>query len=104
MYKSNISGLLFTWDRAKELANRRKHGVSFIEAARAFDDPHARRYFDVDHSQDEDRFILLGLSGAARLLVVCHCHREGGRNIRLINARKADAEETKDYERQRRHA
>lgn len=104
MYEHGIGGLLFVWDRAKERANRRKHGVSFVEAATAFSDPQAWRYFDSDHSDDEDRFILLGLSRAARLLVVCHCYREDSRTIRLISARKADAKETKEYERQRQHA
>jgi uncharacterized protein len=104
MYEREIGGLLFVWDRTKERVSRRKHGVSFVEAATAFGDPQAWRYFDGEHSDDEDRFILLGLSRATRLLIVCHCYREDSRTIRLISARKADAKETKDYERQRHHA
>ena len=94
----------FVWDAHKEGGNRRKHGVSFEEAASAFDDPHARRYFDAEHSDEEDRFILLGLSRHPRLIVVCHCYREDGNTIRIISARKANGKETKTYQRQRHDA
>ncbi|MBI2385397.1 MAG: BrnT family toxin [Elusimicrobia bacterium] len=96
-----MRGLKFAWDASKERGNLRKHGVSFIEAAKAFQDPHARRFYDLRHSEDEDRFILLGMSPSARLLVVCHCHREEVSTIRIIPARKANGQETQDYERQR---
>ncbi|OGS39414.1 MAG: hypothetical protein A2506_00135 [Elusimicrobia bacterium RIFOXYD12_FULL_66_9] len=104
MYNEHLNGLQFAWDESKECANRLKHGVSFSEAAAAFNDPHARRFFDSYHSEDEDRFILLGMSSRPRLLVVCHCYREEGRIIRIISARKADAEETQAYHLQRHDA
>ena len=87
----------FEWDPEKAAANLRKHGVSFDEASTAFSDPFARIDSDPDHSEDEDRFILLGLSTAARTLVVCHCYREGEELIRIISARKAVPYERKQY-------
>lgn len=104
MYNIHTKGLRFAWDKAKERSNIRKHGVSFTEAAMAFDDSHARRYFDLEHSDDEDRFILLGLSSSFSLIVVCHCYRESGRIIRIISARKANGQEAEDYQRQRHDA
>lgn len=101
MYSLNIRGLKFAWNVSKERGNLRKHGVSFIQAAKVFEDPHARRFYDLLHSADEDRFILLGMSSGARLLIVCHCYREEGRTIRIISARKANGQETQEYERQR---
>jgi uncharacterized protein len=89
--------LRFTWDEAKNRANRRKHGVSFEEAQTAFLDENARVYFDPDHSEREERFILLGLSFQLRVLVVCHCYRERDLMIRIISARKADKREQDDY-------
>lgn len=68
-----MSALHFEWDERKSAANLKKHGVSFEEARSAFYDDHARLMDDPDHSEDEDRFILLGLSSALRVLVVCHC-------------------------------
>jgi uncharacterized protein len=88
----------FEWDEKKNRANRKKHGVWFEEAQQVFDDPKALLYFDRKHSQEEDRFILLGMSGSARVLVVVHCERESGSIIRIISARKATAREVKDYE------
>ena len=87
----------FEWDPEKAAVNLRKHGVSFDEAATAFSDPFARIDFDPDNSEDEDRFILLGLSTAARTLVVCHCYREDEEIIRIISARKAVLYERKQY-------
>jgi len=92
-----MSGLRFVWDEAKNRANRRKHGVSFDEAATAFRDENAKVYFDPDHSEEEDRFILLGLSFRLRVLVVCHCYREAASVVRIISARRADKEEQGDY-------
>ncbi len=89
--------LIFEWDKPKENANVRKHGVSFEEARSAFFDGHAVVFFDPDHSGDEDRFILLGLSIKLRTLVVCHCFREEETVIRMISARKADKEEEQEY-------
>ena len=87
----------FQWDPDKAAENLCKHGVSFEEGSTAFSDPFARIDFDPDHSEDEDRFILLGLSTAARMLVVCHCYREDEEVIRIISARKAVPFERKQY-------
>ena len=97
MYDVCMIRLQFTWDENKNRANRRKHGVSFEETQTAFRDENAKVYFDPDHSDDEDRFILLGISFSLRVLVVCHCYRENDRVIRIISARKADRREEKDY-------
>jgi uncharacterized DUF497 family protein len=92
-----MNGLRFVWDAGKNLANRRKHGVSFEEAQTAFHDENAMVYFDPDHSEEEGRFILLGMSLQLRVLVVCHCYREGESVIRIISARKADKREQEGY-------
>ena len=92
-----MNGLRFVWDAGKNLANRRKHGVSFEEAQTAFHDENAMVYFDPDHSEEEDRFILLRMSLQLRVLVVCHCYREGESVIRIISARKADKREQESY-------
>lgn len=89
--------LEFEWDPSKNRSNKRKHGVDFDEACTAFSDPSARIIADPDHSDDEDRFILLGLSQSIRLLVVCHCYRENDDTIRIISARKASKKESKIY-------
>lgn len=89
----------FTWDPAKAEANRKKHGVPFEEATSVFRDFNGLRMYDPDHSGDEDRFLLLGLSEKARLLVVVHCYRESDEVIRLISARKATRSEAAQYER-----
>ncbi len=91
--------LRFEWDEKKNKENIRKHGISFDEAQTVFFDENAMRFFDPDHSQDEDRFIMLGMSFKLRALVVCHCYREGGAKIRIISARKANKHEKKDYRR-----
>ncbi len=87
----------FEWDVNKDAANQRKHGVSFEEAETAFIDEHARLIADPDHSEEEDRFILLGMSRQFRLLVVCHCVRNEDR-IRIISARRANQSEKNSYE------
>ncbi len=92
-----MSALHFEWDERKSAANAKKHGVSFEEAKSAFYDERAKLIDDPDHSENEDRFVLLGLSSALRLLVVCHCYRGEGGAIRIISARKATAKETKFY-------
>lgn len=91
----------FTWDAQKSTTNKRKHGVAFEEAQTVFDDCDALRIFDPDHSEDEDRFLLLGLSAVLRLLVVCHCYREDDGQIRIISARKASKKESADYTRRK---
>lgn len=91
--------LCFEWDDRKNTENKRKHGVSFEEAQAVFFDEHALLVADPDHSEIEERFILLGLSSVFRNLVVCHCYRRRGGVIRLISARKANRNEQKQYER-----
>ena len=88
---------MFSRDDRKGRENRRKHGVSFEEAATAFCDENGRLIHDPDHSQEEDRFILLGFSAKFRLLVVCHAYRQGEEAIRIISARKATRQERKQY-------
>jgi uncharacterized protein len=97
-----VSDLRFEWDERKAAANRRKHGVSFEEARTVFFDDHALRIPDPDHSQDEDRFVLLGLSVRFRTLIVCHCHRQDDEVIRIISARPATRAERRQYEERRR--
>lgn len=92
-----MASLDFTWDPNKARTNARKHGVSFDEARTAFSDEHARLLDDPDHAEDEDRFILLGMSTAPRLLVVVHAYREAGGLIRIISARKATPRERQVY-------
>jgi hypothetical protein len=88
----------FEWDSAKAAANTKKHGVSFEEAQSVFYDEFAVQFFDDDHSGDEERFLLLGMSTGARLLLVCHCERDAGNIIRIISARKATKREGTFYE------
>ena len=89
------------WDDSKNAANIRKHGVSFEEAQGVFADEHGLLIDDPDHSDDEDRFILLGISAQLRMLVVCHCYRRDDEIIRIISARPADRRERKRYVQQR---
>ena len=87
----------FEWDSAKDTGNARKHGVSFEEAQSVFYDEFAIQFFDEEHSGDEERFLLLGMSTGARLLLVCHCEREAGNIIRIISARQATKRESTFY-------
>jgi len=90
--------LRFTWDPKKDTFNQRKHGVAFAEAQTVFYDEFAKLIDDPDHSETEDRFIILGRSNRSRMLIVCHCYREGDDVIRLISARKANKQEQAIYE------
>ena len=91
--------LHFDWDERKNTINKRKHkGISFEEAQTAFSDPNALVISDPDHSDVEDRFILLGMSERIRILVICHCYRENDTVIRIISARKATKHEIRTYE------
>ena len=90
--------LRFEWDERKATVNRRKHGVSFEEARTVFFDENALLRPDAEHSEEEDRFVLLGLSAPLWTLVVCHCYRQGDEVIRLISARRANAFERQQYE------
>lgn len=87
----------FGWDASKAASNIKKHGVSFEEAQSVFYDEFAIQFFDEEHSGEEDRFLLLGMSTGARLLLVCHCERESGSIIRIISARQATKRESAFY-------
>jgi len=88
----------FEWDEAKNRRNRIKHGIWFEEARSVFDDPRSRFFYDTEHSEAEDRYLLLGMNFAGRLLVVAHCYREGDALVRIISARKATRKEVTFYE------
>lgn len=92
-----MSELRFEWDPAKAAANLKKHGIDFAEAKSVFADERAKIVPDPDHSEQEDRFILLGFSFHLRLLVVCHCYRDEHNTIRIISARKATKPESRQY-------
>ena len=87
----------FEWDPVKAASNAKKHKVTFELAKSVFYDDFAVQFFDEEHSTDEDRFLLLGMSSDARLLLVCHCEREDGDVIRIISARKATENEAHYY-------
>ena len=89
--------LKFEWDAKKELSNLRKHGISFEEAKTVFFDENAKLIDDPNHSEEEERFILLGLSHSLRMILVCHCYRSDDNLIRIISARKATARESRAY-------
>ena len=92
-----MSDILFKWDEKKNSLNKKKHGISFEEAQTVFVDDNALLIHDPDHSDEEDRFILVGLSSSFRILVVCHCYRNGDDIIRIISARKATRYEQEYY-------
>jgi uncharacterized protein len=92
-----MTDLRFEWDPAKAAANVKKHGIGFDEAKSVFADERAKLIADPEHSDDEDRFVLLGLSTKLKLLVVCHCYRSKSNTIRIISARKATAIESRQY-------
>ncbi len=87
----------FEWNAAKAKANFSKHGVTFEEAQSVFYDEFAVQFFDDAHSAGEERFLMLGMSGRAQLLLVCHCERGAGNTIRIISARKATKRESAHY-------
>lgn len=89
--------ITFEWDDTKAASNLRKHGISFEEAQSVFYDDFAVQFFDNKHSEHEDRFLMLGMSVKAKLLLVCHCERESGQVIRIISARKATKYEQTFY-------
>lgn len=94
-----MKDLCFDWSEAKNKANLRKHGVSFEEAKSVFFDEHALLIADPDHSENEDRFVLLGLSAKLRLLLVCHCFEADDGLIRVISCRQATRKEMSLYRR-----
>ncbi len=87
----------FDWDSEKAIANAKKHSVTFNEARTIFFDDNARLINDTDHSDTEERFIMLGMSNALRILTVSHCYRSVARTIRIISARKATRSELNFY-------
>jgi len=89
--------LKFAWDEKKNRINQRKHGVTFEEAQTVFFDETAIEYFDPEHSKNENRFILLGMSIRLRVIIVCYCYREDDSVIRIISVRKATKKERKIY-------
>jgi uncharacterized DUF497 family protein len=88
----------FEWDTAKATSNKKKHGISFEEARSVFYDEFAVQFFDEDNYISENRFLMLGFSDEARLLIVCHCERDEGNIIRIISARKATKNERLYYQ------
>jgi hypothetical protein len=90
-------GIRFEWDEGKDSLNKRKHGLSFAEAQTVFADEKGLLLDDPDHSHDEVRFILLGLSASLKLLVVSHTYRKNDETIRIISARKATRSEQEQY-------
>ena len=95
-----MKDIRFSWDERKAAQNARKHGVSFDEAMTVFFDENATEFFDPDHSVDEDRFLMLGISARLRLLVVHYAVRENGTQIRIISARKPTKNESKRFTRE----
>ena len=87
----------FLWDKNKEILNIKKHGISFDIAQSVFYDDNARLIYDPDHSETEDRFIIIGLSKKLNILVVNHCYRKNDEIIRIISARKATKNEINEY-------
>jgi hypothetical protein len=87
----------YTWDESKNKSNQRKHGITFEEAKLVFSDKHGLVIHDLDHSDEEDRFVILGLSEQNRLLVVVHSYLEDNHLIRIISSRKATKHEWNDY-------
>jgi len=87
---------MFTWNEDKAANNFTKHGITFEEAATVFNDPYFIDFYDPDHSEDEDRFIIIGMSNLQRLLIVSYTERLN--SIRLISARETTRQERKTYE------
>ena len=92
-----MENINFSWDNKKAQSNEIKHKITFEEAKTVFDDENARLIYDPDHSIDEDRFIMLGLSYKLKILTVVHCYRDNENNIRIISARKSTKKEQKQY-------
>ena len=88
---------MFVWDDEKQRTNILKHGITFGEATTVFEDENAIYLDDIVHSQDEERFLILGYSERAQMLIVCHCYRNGDALIRIISARKATNAESRLY-------
>ena len=96
-----MNNLRFVWDENKNRANQRKHKISFDEAKTVFYDENARLIPDPDHSENEERFIIMGVSSNLRMLVVVHCYKENNEVIRIISARKVTRNEQKYHNRRK---
>ena len=92
-----MENINFSWDNKKAQSNEIKHKITFEEAKTVFDDENARLIYDPDHSENENRFIMLGLSCELKTLTVVHCYRDNENNIRIISARKSTKKEQKQY-------
>lgn len=92
-----MDSIKFEWDNNKAQVNIKKHGISFNEASTVFFDENAILFDDPEHSMEEERFMLLGMSSQAKMLIVCHCYRDTEDIIRIISARKATNTETQQY-------
>ena len=92
-----MSKITFEWDKAKSESNVKKHGVSFTEATTVFYDENALVISDIDHSDNEERFVILGLSIKLRILIVVHCYKDSDKIIRIISARRATKKEQQQY-------
>lgn len=92
-----MKSLTFEWDPTKALSNVNKHGITFEEAKTVFDDDFARLLHDPDHSEEEERFILLGMSYTLKILTVVHCYRDQDGTIRIISARESTKNEARQY-------
>lgn len=88
----------FEWDEAKNRINQKKHGISFEEATKIFEDIYAILFDDPDHSEEEERFLIIGMSGKKGVCIVSHCYREEEEKIRIISARKATKTEQSFYD------
>ena len=93
-----MDSIKFEWDNNKAQVNFKKHGISFNEASTVFLDEDAILFDDPEHSAEEDRFLILGISQKEKLCIVSHCYRCEGETIRIISARKATKKEAKVYE------
>ena len=87
----------FEWDELKNRINTYKHGISFGEASTVFYDANAILFDDPNHSNEEDRFLILGISRRAHICIVSHCYRDQDETIRIISARKATKHEKEAY-------
>lgn len=87
----------FSWDEIKAKSNFIKHKISFDEAKTVFDDDNARLIYDLENSEYENRFILLGMSCKLKILTIVHCYKDDENNIRIISARKSTNKEAKQY-------
>jgi len=92
-----MNDIEFLWDPKKAEINKKKHHITFEEATTVFYDADALVIDDPEHSTEEDRFIILGYSSKANLLIVCHCYRNSDQVIRIISARKATTNERNQY-------